>query len=85
MLYNIASPDQYLAITGAGIDTVKICKSTWVLPFQKVSVIESYDELSLTITVPTLQHPAPGLHSEPPGHDTREASIPSSSCLYSWS
>jgi hypothetical protein len=37
MVYTIASPDEYLAITGAGIKTLKIVKSAWVWPFQRVS------------------------------------------------
>jgi len=36
-MYTIASPDEYLAITGAGVKTVKICKSAWVWPMQRVS------------------------------------------------
>jgi flotillin len=35
MSYKIASPDQYLAITGMGVKGIKICKSAWVMPFQK--------------------------------------------------
>ncbi|KAH8816332.1 putative Flotillin-like protein 1 [Xylogone sp. PMI_703] len=35
MVYTIATPDEYLAITGAGIQTVKICKSAWVWPWQR--------------------------------------------------
>jgi flotillin len=35
MVYTIASPDEYLAITGAGIKTVKITKSAWIWPFQR--------------------------------------------------
>ncbi|CZR52176.1 related to nodulin [Phialocephala subalpina] len=35
MVYTIASPNEYLAVTGAGIKTVKIVKATWVWPFQK--------------------------------------------------
>lgn len=35
MVYTIASPDEYLAITGAGIKTLKIVKSSWVWPFQR--------------------------------------------------
>lgn len=35
MSYRIAAPDEYLAITGMNIKTVKICKAAWVLPFQK--------------------------------------------------
>jgi len=35
MVYTIASPDEYLAITGAGITTLKIVKSAWVWPFQR--------------------------------------------------
>jgi len=34
--YIIASPDEYLAITGAGVKTMKIVKSSWVWPFQRV-------------------------------------------------
>ena len=33
--YIVAAPDQYLAITGMGITNVKICKSSWVWPFQR--------------------------------------------------
>ncbi|KAG4432874.1 hypothetical protein IFR05_011648 [Cadophora sp. M221] len=35
MVYTIASPDEYLAITGAGVKTLKIVKSAWVWPFQR--------------------------------------------------
>ncbi|KAF4624887.1 hypothetical protein G7Y89_g13281 [Cudoniella acicularis] len=34
-MYTIASPDEYLAITGAGIKAVKITKSAWIWPFQR--------------------------------------------------
>jgi hypothetical protein len=37
MVYTIAGPDEYLAITGGGINTVKIIKKQWVWPWQKVS------------------------------------------------
>lgn len=33
--YKVAAPDEYLAVTGMGIKTVKICKAAWVLPFQR--------------------------------------------------
>jgi flotillin len=33
--YKIAAPDEYLAITGMGIKSVKIVKSSWVWPFQR--------------------------------------------------
>jgi flotillin len=36
MVYRIAHPDEYLAITGAMVDTVKITKSAWVWPLQRV-------------------------------------------------
>jgi flotillin len=35
MWYHIAEPNEYLAITGAGIDTVSIKKKSWVFPGQK--------------------------------------------------
>ncbi|KAK3299523.1 uncharacterized protein B0H64DRAFT_101647 [Chaetomium fimeti] len=33
--YRIAAPDEYLAITGMGVKTVKITKAAWVWPFQR--------------------------------------------------
>jgi flotillin len=36
MVYRIAKADEYLAITGVGVDTVKITKSAWVWPLQRV-------------------------------------------------
>ncbi|KAJ4248701.1 hypothetical protein NW762_012539 [Fusarium torreyae] len=35
MAYRISAPDEYLAITGMGIKTVKITKATWVWPLQR--------------------------------------------------
>ncbi|KAF4818450.1 Flotillin-like protein 1 [Colletotrichum siamense] len=35
MSYRIAAPDEYLAITGMSVKTVKITKATWVWPFQR--------------------------------------------------
>ncbi|KAK5992011.1 Flotillin-like protein 2 [Cladobotryum mycophilum] len=35
MSYRISAPDEYLAITGMGIRTVKITKAAWVWPFQR--------------------------------------------------
>ncbi|KAH6999773.1 hypothetical protein EDB80DRAFT_619236 [Ilyonectria destructans] len=35
MTYRISAPDEYLAITGMGIPTVKITKATWVWPLQR--------------------------------------------------
>ncbi|KAJ2893231.1 putative flotillin domain-containing protein [Zalerion maritima] len=35
MSFRVASPDEYLAITGAGINTVKIAKKAWVWPLQR--------------------------------------------------
>ncbi|KAB5586274.1 hypothetical protein GE09DRAFT_1074043 [Coniochaeta sp. 2T2.1] len=34
--YRVAAPDEYLAITGMGVKNVKITKSAWVFPFQRV-------------------------------------------------
>ncbi|KAF3939312.1 Flotillin-1 [Dactylella cylindrospora] len=39
MWYHISEPNQYLALTGAGIDGVKIAKKAFVMPFQKVTRI----------------------------------------------
>ncbi|KAK3348566.1 hypothetical protein B0H65DRAFT_423780 [Neurospora tetraspora] len=33
--YKIAAPDEYLAITGMGVNTLKITKAAWVWPFQR--------------------------------------------------
>ncbi|KAF6829239.1 flotillin domain-containing protein [Colletotrichum musicola] len=35
MSYRIAAPDEYLAITGMSVKTVKITKAAWVWPFQR--------------------------------------------------
>lgn len=35
MSYKISAPDEYLAITGMGVQTVKIVKSSWVWPLQR--------------------------------------------------
>jgi flotillin len=48
MAYTIASPDEYLAITGAGIKSIKITKSAWVWPFQRVSTVFSSRPLFFT-------------------------------------
>lgn len=37
--YYVAEPNAYLAVTGARIPTVKICKKCIVYPFQKVTKI----------------------------------------------
>lgn len=37
VFYTIAQPDEYLAITGAGVHTVKITKKGFIWPMQKVS------------------------------------------------
>lgn len=34
-LYKVSAPDEYLAITGLGINLVKITKADWVWPFQR--------------------------------------------------
>lgn len=33
--YRVSAPDEYLAITGLGINLVKITKADWVWPFQR--------------------------------------------------
>jgi len=35
MSYRVAKPDEFLAITGMGIKSIKIAKSSWLLPFQR--------------------------------------------------
>ncbi|KND94255.1 Flotillin-like protein 3 [Tolypocladium ophioglossoides CBS 100239] len=35
MSYRVSAPDEYLAITGMGVHTVKITKAAWVWPFQR--------------------------------------------------
>lgn len=39
MWYHVSAPNSYLVVTGAGIDTVKIKKKAFVLPFQRVTKI----------------------------------------------
>lgn len=37
MVYKVAKADEYLAITGMMVDTVKITKSAWIWPLQRVT------------------------------------------------
>lgn len=37
--YHVAEPNAYLAITGAGVQKVKITKKAFIYPFQKVAKI----------------------------------------------
>lgn len=37
--YNISDPNEYLVLTGAGIDEIRITKKAFVMPWQKVRII----------------------------------------------
>ena len=37
MAFHVSEPNSYLAITGAGIENVRIVKKGFVYPFQKVT------------------------------------------------
>lgn len=37
--YHISQPNSYLVITGAGVESVKIKKKAFILPFQKITKI----------------------------------------------
>jgi flotillin len=39
MVYNIADANEFLVITGFGIEDVRITKKAWVWPFQRCSRI----------------------------------------------
>ena len=39
MWYHVSEPNSYLAVTGVGIDNVRITKKSFVMPFQKVTKI----------------------------------------------
>jgi len=39
MVYSIADANEYLVITGYGVEDVKITKKAWVWPFQRCSRI----------------------------------------------
>jgi flotillin len=39
MWYHVSEPNSYLAITGVGIDNVRITKKSFIMPFQKVTKI----------------------------------------------
>lgn len=39
MWYHVSEPNSYLAVTGVGIETVRITKKCFILPFQKVTKI----------------------------------------------
>ena len=39
MWYHVSEPNSYLAVTGVGIDNVRITKKCFIMPFQKVTKI----------------------------------------------
>lgn len=39
MWYHVSEPNSYLAVTGVGVESVKITKKAFILPFQKVTKI----------------------------------------------
>lgn len=39
MWYHVSEPNSYLAVTGVGIDNVRITKKCFVMPLQKVTKI----------------------------------------------
>ena len=46
MSFHVSEPNSYLAITGAGIENVRIVKKGFVFPFQKVTKISTLGLLS---------------------------------------
>jgi len=76
MWYHVAEPNAYLAITGAGVDSVLIKKKAFVFPFQKVSkfAITPFDfSMSLqAMTVEKLKFSLPAVFTIGPD-DTLEA------------
>jgi flotillin len=56
MWYYISEPNAYLAVTGAGIDTVRITKKALVMPWQKVTKIDiSPFDFSLALQAMTIE------------------------------
>lgn len=39
-MYKVARASEYLAITGAGIDDIKLAKKSWVFPWQSCTVFD---------------------------------------------
>jgi len=39
MWYHVSEPNSYLAVTGVGVENVRITKKCFILPFQKVTKI----------------------------------------------
>ncbi|KAH0542045.1 hypothetical protein FGG08_003510 [Glutinoglossum americanum] len=76
MWYHISEPNSYLAITGGGIETVRIVKKAFVMPWQKVAKISiSPFDFSLSLqamTIEKLQFSLPAVFTIGPD-DNREA------------
>lgn len=83
MSYRISAPSEYLAITGAGIDTVKITKASWVWPFQRCmrfSVQPRDYAMDLqAMTVEKLQFSLPVVFTVGPDVNSRGANTSASS------
>ena len=75
MWYYISEPNSYLAITGGGIETVRIVKKAFVMPWQKVSACSACHSPCIDLTACLFDlgrqdlHLALRLFSLAPGHD----------------
>ncbi|KAJ4414515.1 hypothetical protein N0V85_003119 [Neurospora sp. IMI 360204] len=78
--YKIAAPDEYLAITGMGVKTLKITKAAWVWPFQRCMrfSVQPHDyAMSLqAMTKEKLQFLLPVVFTVGPDVNQRGANIP---------
>lgn len=64
-MYQVAEANEYLVITGAGIEDVRIVKKAWVWPFQKyarISVVPQDFPMDLhAMTMEKLQFALPAV------------------------
>jgi hypothetical protein len=79
MWYHVSEPNSYLAITGVGIDNVRIAKKCFVMPFQKVTKISitpfDFSMALQAMTSEKLQfarNPSTSPHPISPSHKTNQ-------------
>lgn len=76
MWYHVSEPNAYLAVTGIGIDKVKIVKKCFILPFQKVRKVSiapfDFSMALQAMTSEKLQFSLPAVFTIGP-HDDEEA------------
>lgn len=86
MSYRVSAPDEYLAITGMSVRSVKITKAAWVWPFQRCTrfSVQPHD-YALDLQAMTKEKGRLFALFTASNANRIIAAIPLTRCLHSWS